>query len=83
MGDTVMVLENKATGHSWMLGIGRPESGKDKSAKLIFRCGIESGCALTAVWVGGGRGWAYKAPQLKLSETERIAVVYFESKQAE
>jgi hypothetical protein len=82
--EVVMVLENRQTGRGTMLGIGAPETGRDKDAKLVFRCGDESGCALTSVWVGDGRGWSYKAPKLKPSENERIAVVYFDSnKQAE
>jgi hypothetical protein len=81
---TIMTLESKETGSGTMLGVGAPETGKDKAAKLVFRCGTESGCALTSLWVGDGRGWSYKAPKLKASETERVAVIYAEpNKQAE
>lgn len=81
---SVAVLQNTATGHSAFTGIGSPNGNpNDKTPRLVFRCGSESGCTLSEVKMGDGRGWSYKAPHLKPSETERIAVIYFESKQAE
>ena len=81
---SVAVLQNTATGHSSMTGIGSPNGNpNDKAARLVFKCGSESGCTLSEVKMGDGRGWSYRAPHLKPSETERVAVIYFESKQAE
>ena len=79
----VLKLQNRDTGKSSMIGMGTPSGLSKDGPKLVFRCGSESGCALSAVVMGDGRGWSYKAPHLKPSETERVAVVYFESKQAE
>jgi hypothetical protein len=79
----IMKLQNMHTGKSSIIGPGTPSGVSKESPKLVFRCGSESGCALSAVVIGDGRGWSYKAPHLKPSETERVAVVYFESKQAE
>ena len=50
--------------------------------QLVFKRGIESGCALVAVKMADGRG-RYNEPKLKASEQERIAVVYLDSKLAE
>ena len=80
----IMKLENVETRQSSMLGIGAPSGNpSDKAPRLVFRCCSESGCTLSEVKLGDGRGWSYKAPHLKPSENERIAVVYFESKLAE
>ena len=80
----VMKLQNVETGHSSIIGMGAPHSTpNDKNARLVFVCGSESGCVLSEVKLDDGRGWSYKAPHLKPSETERVAVVYFESRQAE
>ena len=80
----IMRLENVETRQSSMLGIGAPSGNpSDKAPRLVFRCGSESGCTLSEVKLGDGRGWSYKSPHLKPSENERIAVVYFESKLAE
>ena len=80
----VAVLKNMHTGHAALTGIGSPNGNpNDKTPRLVFRCGSESGCALSEVKMGDGRGWTYKAPRLKPSENERVAVIYFESKQAE
>jgi hypothetical protein len=79
-----MTLKNAETGKSSILGLGTPNGvEKQNSPRLVFLCGNESGCALTGVVAADGRGWTYKAPRLKPSETERVAVVYCESKQAE
>jgi len=81
---SIAVLKNMETGRSTLTGIGSPNGNpNDKTARLVFRCGSESGCALSEVKMGDGRGWTYKTPHLKPSETERVAVIYFESKQAE
>jgi hypothetical protein len=79
----VMKLQNVDTGKSSILGLGTPSGvEKQNSPRLVFVCGNESGCALTGVVTGDGRGWTYKA-RLKPSEAERVAVIYFESRQAE
>ena len=80
----VMMLENMDTRHGSMLGIGANSGNPyDKTPRLVFRCGSESGCALSEVKLGDGRAWTYKAPHWKTSETERVAVVHFETKLAE
>jgi hypothetical protein len=80
----VAVLQNTETGRSTLTGMGSPSGNpNDKTPHLVFRCGTESGCTLSEVKMGDGRGWTYKTPHLKPSETERVAVIYFESKQAE
>ena len=80
----VMKLQNVDTGKSSILGMGTPSGVEpQKNPRLVFVCGNESGCALTGVVVGDGRGWTYKEPRLKPSETERVTVVYFETKLAE
>jgi hypothetical protein len=78
-------IVNQDTRKASLLGIRVPEGQyKNAQPKLVFQCGSESGCALTHVLMGDGREWKYKAPQLKASETERVAVVVLlESKQAE
>jgi hypothetical protein len=79
----VMRMLNVDTGRSAVSGIGTPNSNpNDNVAKLVFRCGSESGCTLSAVKMGDGRGWSYKAPKLKASEQERIAVIYMGSRPA-
>jgi hypothetical protein len=80
----VMKLQNRRTGRSAVTGIGVPVGNpQDKTAKLVFRCGSESGCALVSVNMGNGRSWKYNAPKLKPAEAERIAVVRLESTLAE
>jgi hypothetical protein len=81
---SVMKLENVDTRHAAVTGIGVPNGNpNDKTPQLVFKCGSESGCSLAAVKMGDGRGWSYKAPKLKPSEQERVAVVYLGSKLAE
>jgi hypothetical protein len=77
-------LTNVETGKASLLGIGVPEdNNRSKPAQFVFTCGSESGCALTSVQLADGRSWSYKAPRLKPSEVEHVAVVYLESRQAE
>ena len=79
-----MKIVNQETRKASLLGIGVPEGQyKNAQPKLVFHCGIESGCALTHVQMGDGREWKYNAPRLKASETARVAVVLLQSKQAE
>jgi len=81
---SVLRLQSVGTGHSAITGMGTPNGNpNDKTPQLVFKCGSESGCTLATVKMGDGRGWSYKAPKLKPSESERIAVVYFGSKLAE
>jgi len=79
----VLRLYNVETSKNSLLGLGTPDgiANQDKP-KLVFRCGDETGCVLSGVWMGDGRGWSYKT-HMKPRERERIAVVYFQSKQAE
>jgi len=56
--------------------IGTHAIGDDQRARLMFRCGDSSGCALTEVWDGQGQGWKFAAPRLSAAEKERLAVVY-------
>jgi len=79
----VMRMQNADTGRSAVTGIGTPNNNpNDNVAKLVFKCGRESGCALWAMKMGDGRGWTYKAPKLRPSEQERIAVIYVSSRPA-
>ena len=82
--DGVTQLENLETRKASLLGIGVPEGvNAGKPPKLVFTCGSESGCALTSVQLADGHSWRYKAPRLKQSEVEHVAVIYLESRQAE
>jgi len=82
--DGVAKLENLETSKASLLGIGVPEGvNAGKPPKLVFTCGSESGCALTSVQLADGHSWRYKAPRLKQSEVEHVAVIYLESRQAE
>jgi hypothetical protein len=75
----VLALRNAETGKAVILGIGVPEGGSrygDSRARLVFRCGDESGCALSQVWASSSQGWSFAAPRLKPSELEHVAVVY-------
>ena len=83
VGGTTM-LQNLETRKASFLGIGVPEEvNANKPPQLVFICGSESGCALTSVQLADGRSWRYKAPRLKPSEVEHVAVIYLESRQAE
>jgi hypothetical protein len=74
---TVATIRNLGTQNSTFAGFGIPEGvSRDQHPRLVFRCGNESGCALTAVWLDGDHGLKYKVPHLKPSELERISVVY-------
>jgi hypothetical protein len=79
----VMRLQNYETGHSAMTSMGKPSTDAAAKPQLVFKCGSESGCALSAVKLGDGREWQYKAPKMKTSEQERIAVVYLRPNSAE
>ena len=79
----VMKLRNMETGRTAMTGMGRPATDAAAKPQLVFKCGSESGCALAGMKMGDGREWTYKAPKLKASEQERIAVVYLGSNSAE
>jgi len=56
---------------------------KYQSPRLVFRCGDDTGCALSAIRLENGRTWTLRTPRMKAMETERIAVIYAEKKQAE
>jgi hypothetical protein len=80
----VLMLLNEASGSTKLVTTAAPaDYSKDATPKLVFRCGKESGCALSTVSLANGRTWELKTPHLKPSEMERIAVIYFDKKQAE
>jgi hypothetical protein len=80
----VTKLVNQDTGRASLLGIGTPEDANSKAVpQLKFVCGSESGCALSSVTIADGRSYSYKTPHLNPSETARVTVIYFESRQAE
>ena len=71
-------------GKTSLLGIGVPDDANpNRPPQLVFTCGSESGCVLTAVRFEDGRSWKYPAPRPKASEDQRVAVVYLERAQAE
>lgn len=78
-----MKLENVQTKKSAYLGAATLDGTTKDAAKLTFRCGDESGCVLSGVTMGDGRGWSIKAPRMKANEPEHVAIVYLQSKQAE
>jgi hypothetical protein len=76
MGD-LYLIRNVATGAFTQTMISPTlGSSKDRKVKLVFRCGNESGCALSEVWGPDGLGARVQTPKLKPSEVERLAVVY-------
>jgi hypothetical protein len=80
----ILMLLNQDSGRTKFVTTAAPaEDSRDASPKLVFRCGNQSGCALSAVSLANGRTWELKTPHLKPSEMERIAVIYFDRKQAE
>ncbi len=84
--DSARVLQarNLDNHKSTLLAFGVPTgNSNDQRARLVFRCGDESGCALTQVWMGDGQGYAYATPRPKPSELEHVAVVYLDHKQSE
>jgi len=80
---SVFSLRNVETGHASLLGFGTGIDPSGDRAQIVFRCAGEGGCVLASVSMGDGRAWKYPAPHRKLSEQERIAVVYLDRKQAE
>jgi hypothetical protein len=77
----VLMLLNEASGSTKLVTTAAPgDDSKHASPKLVFRCGNQSGCALSAVSLANGRTWEIRTPHLKPSELERIAVVYFDRK---
>ncbi|HEY7334291.1 MAG TPA: hypothetical protein VH639_05365 [Bryobacteraceae bacterium] len=77
-------LTNLESGKSTLAGFGTPADVSAKAKpQLVFICGSESGCALSAVTDADGRTTSFKAPHLKASETAHVAVVQLESRQAE
>jgi hypothetical protein len=80
----ILMLLNQDSGYIKYVTTAAPgDDSKHASPKLVFRCGDESGCALSAVALANGRTWKLRTPHLKPSEMERIAVIYFDRKQAE
>ena len=72
-----LALQDVDSNKAVILGIGSPETdSKNAAPRLVFRCGSESGCVLSSVWNGDGRGISYRAPHLKPSELEHVAVLY-------
>ena len=83
-GSGMLVLMNQDAGRTKFVTTAAPaDISKESSPKLVFRCGDESGCGLSAVQLANGRAWKLRVPHLKPSELERIAVIYLDRKQAE
>jgi hypothetical protein len=77
-------LVNQASGRASLLGIGTPQDANSNAVpQLVFICGSESGCALSSVTIADGRTYSFKTPRLNQSETARVTVIHFESRQAE
>jgi hypothetical protein len=77
----ILMLLNQDSGSTKLVTTAAPgDDSKYAAPKLVFRCGNESGCALSAVSLANGRTWKIRTPHLKPSELERIAVVYFDRK---
>jgi hypothetical protein len=71
------MLRNVANGQAKMaMTTSRVSEAKDRGARLVFRCGDESGCSLAQVWTGDGNGWQLYTPRLTAGEKERLAVVF-------
>ena len=80
---SVLTIRNLDTLNATIIGMGIPDgTSNDGRARLVFRCGNEAGCALSAVWVDG-HGTKFKTPHLKPSELERVAVIYLDRKASE
>jgi hypothetical protein len=80
----ILMLLNQDSGNTKLVTTAAPgDDSRNPNPKLIFRCGAESGCALSAVALANGRTWKLRTPHLKPSEMERIAVIYLDRKQAE
>ena len=75
----VLQLRNVETLKATFLGIGNLESdSKNARPRIVFHCGSETGCVLSAVYAGDGQGWSYRAPRPKASEAEHVAVIYLD-----
>jgi hypothetical protein len=81
---SILKLENVQTKQSSYMGMGTQDGNLGNGrARLTFRCGDESGCILSGITMGDGRGWSIRTPRMKANEPEHVAVVYLQSKQAE
>lgn len=47
-----------------------------RGARLVFKCGDLSGCALAEVWNDSGYGWNLVTPHFAAIENERVAVIF-------
>ena len=78
-GSSILLLVNKESRLTRFVTTKAPgDDAKEAAPKIVFRCGNESGCALSSVSLADGRTWEIRTPHLKPSELERIAVVYFD-----
>jgi hypothetical protein len=79
----VLQIRNVATGETANLGIGIPAMPENsKGARLVFKCAGEK-CAVSEVWRDDGRGYKFSTPRVKPSQLERVAVIYFDRKNAD
>lgn len=79
VGSGVMELRGLTSNQSKFLMVRNSvDEYKSGGARLIFRCGEETGCALATAWTDRGRGWEFPTPKLTAAEKERVAVVYLE-----
>lgn len=71
-------------GHNSKMVMGINASGNEPaSARLIFRCGESSGCALAEVWDSQGSHVNFPKPKLTSAEKERLAVVFLRRSEAD
>lgn len=80
---SVVRIENLGTGNSSMVLAGSRIQNAAGSARMVFKCGNESGCALAEAYDETGRGWKFNTPHLTSTEIERLAVVYLHRTDAE
>jgi hypothetical protein len=71
----LMRIENLNSRHSIYLA-GNPQVNKTPGkARLVFRCGEVSGCALAEAYTDDGHGWKFSPPRRTSEEKERVAVL--------
>jgi hypothetical protein len=72
----ILTLLNQDSGRTKFVTTATPgDDSKDLNPKLIFHCGDQSGCALSAVQLANGHAWKLRISHLRPSEMERIEVV--------
>jgi len=52
-------------------------------ARLVFRCGDVSGCALVEAYTGSGQGWKLSPPRAPKEEKQYVAVIFLHRNDAD